>query len=220
MKTNREKDLNCSARTPGFRFTARMSSWLDQSAAAVAQGIFFILSAIAPAQSQAPRSPTPAPLTGNLQVETIVKGLQNPWPLAFLPDGRMLITERTGRMRTVDRAGRLSEPLERVPQVLARGQGGLLMLLPIRASRKIAWFTFPIRNRRETARPELALPADASAKRASRTCRRSIDSSPKSQAESLWLAPARWKVLRCFWRSKKISGVERTWVKQCVDRFG
>ena len=112
--------------TTGFRFTARMSSWLNQSATAVALGIFFILSAIAPAQSQAPRSPTPAPLTGNLQVESIVKGLENPWGLAFLPDGRMLITEGPGRMRTVECAGRLSEPLERVPQVLARGQGGLL----------------------------------------------------------------------------------------------
>jgi glucose/arabinose dehydrogenase len=52
--------------------------------------------------------------------------LENPWGLAFLPDGRLLVTERPGRLRIVAADGRLSEPLANVPEVYARGQGGLL----------------------------------------------------------------------------------------------
>jgi aldose sugar dehydrogenase len=59
-------------------------------------------------------------------VETLAKGLENPWGLAFLPDGRMLVTERPGRVRIVTAAGALSPPLTGVPSVAARGQGGLL----------------------------------------------------------------------------------------------
>ncbi|MGO4705530.1 PQQ-dependent sugar dehydrogenase [Microvirga sp. 2MCAF38] len=59
-------------------------------------------------------------------VETVARGLQNPWGLAFLPDGRMLVTERSGRLRIVSRDGKLSEPIKSVPAVVARGQGGLL----------------------------------------------------------------------------------------------
>src|SRR5262245_50996872 len=78
------------------------------------------------AQGQAPRSPTPAPINGVVRVETVARGLEHPWGLAFLPDGRMLVTERPGRLRVVERDGRLSAPLAGVPAVLARGQGGLL----------------------------------------------------------------------------------------------
>jgi glucose/arabinose dehydrogenase len=78
------------------------------------------------AQGQAQRSPTPAPVHGAVRVQTIARGLEHPWALAFLPDGRMLVTERPGRLRRVDRDGRVSEPLAGVPRVLARGQGGLL----------------------------------------------------------------------------------------------
>jgi glucose/arabinose dehydrogenase len=63
---------------------------------------------------------------GNLKVETVASGLVHPWSLAFLPDGRMLVTERPGRMRIVTSGGQLSQPLAGVPQVFARGQGGLL----------------------------------------------------------------------------------------------
>ena len=50
----------------------------------------------------------------------------HPWSLAFLPDGRMLVTERPGRMRIVTRAGQLSPPLGGVPEVYAQGQAGLM----------------------------------------------------------------------------------------------
>jgi glucose/arabinose dehydrogenase len=63
---------------------------------------------------------------GDLRVETVASGLANPWGLAFLPDGRMLVTERPGRMRIVARDGTLSQPLAGVPQVAANNQGGLL----------------------------------------------------------------------------------------------
>jgi glucose/arabinose dehydrogenase len=62
-------------------------------------------------------------------VETIASGLTNPWALAFLPDGRLLVTERPGRMRVVTRDGTLSPPLGGVPKVSASGQGGLLDII-------------------------------------------------------------------------------------------
>jgi glucose/arabinose dehydrogenase len=63
---------------------------------------------------------------GPLRVVTVTSGLEHPWGLAFLPDGRMLVTERPGRIRIVARDGTLSAPLAGVPAVAARGQGGML----------------------------------------------------------------------------------------------
>ncbi|KAA2284458.1 PQQ-dependent sugar dehydrogenase [Arenimonas fontis] len=63
---------------------------------------------------------------GTLEVFPVATGLEHPWGLAFLPDGRMLVTERPGRLRLVYPDGRLSDPIAGVPQVFARGQGGLL----------------------------------------------------------------------------------------------
>jgi aldose sugar dehydrogenase len=60
-------------------------------------------------------------------VVTVSEGLANPWGLAFLPDGKMLVTERPGRLRVVSADGKqLSEPVAGLPAVDARGQGGLL----------------------------------------------------------------------------------------------
>ena len=61
-----------------------------------------------------------------VRVETVVRGLEHPWGLAFLPDGRMLVTEKAGRLRIVSPEGQLGEPLAGVPTVDAVGQGGLL----------------------------------------------------------------------------------------------
>ena len=63
---------------------------------------------------------------GELEVRTIARGLVHPWALAFLPDGKMLVTERPGRMRIVTAEGQVSPPLKGVPEVWASGQGGLL----------------------------------------------------------------------------------------------
>jgi glucose/arabinose dehydrogenase len=59
-------------------------------------------------------------------VTAVASGLEHPWSLAFLPDGRMLVTERPGRLRYVDRNGSLSQAIAGVPAVDAVGQGGLL----------------------------------------------------------------------------------------------
>ena len=64
------------------------------------------------------------------RVVTVAEGLENPWSIAFLPGGDMLITERPGRLRIV-RGGRLlPDPVQGVPAVLAEGQGGLLDVVP------------------------------------------------------------------------------------------
>ena len=63
---------------------------------------------------------------GNLAVETFASGLDHPWAFAFLRDGRLLVTERPGRMRIVGKDGKVSPALAGVPKVFASGQGGLL----------------------------------------------------------------------------------------------
>ena len=60
------------------------------------------------------------------RVVTLTNALEHPWGLAFLPDGRMLVTERPGRLRIVEQDGTLSAPIAGVPAVAADGQGGLL----------------------------------------------------------------------------------------------
>ena len=57
---------------------------------------------------------------------SVARGLANPWAVAFLPDGRFLVTERAGRLRIVERDGRLGEPVAGLPAVDAGGQCGLL----------------------------------------------------------------------------------------------
>jgi glucose/arabinose dehydrogenase len=61
-----------------------------------------------------------------VRAETVASGLDHPWALAFLPQGRFLVTERPGRMRIVGARGELGPPLAGVPAVAAGGQGGLL----------------------------------------------------------------------------------------------
>jgi aldose sugar dehydrogenase len=63
---------------------------------------------------------------GDLAVDTVAGGLVNPWSLAFLPDGRMLVTERPGRMRIVTRGGALSPAVAGVPGVYAQSQAGMM----------------------------------------------------------------------------------------------
>ena len=63
---------------------------------------------------------------GTIQVTTVAKGLNRPWALDFLPDGRMIVTEKRGRLRLVGRDGKISRPIAGVPKVDRHGQGGLL----------------------------------------------------------------------------------------------
>lgn len=63
---------------------------------------------------------------GRISVETVADGLPHPWAIDFLPDGRMIVTERGGKMRLITQAGGVGEPLKGLPDVDAGGQGGLL----------------------------------------------------------------------------------------------
>lgn len=72
-------------------------------------------------QTNAPKAAATA-----VKIDVIASGLENPWGLQFLPDGRLLVTERPGRLRIVGKDGKLSAPVAGVPKVYAQGQGGLL----------------------------------------------------------------------------------------------
>ncbi len=103
-----------------------------------------VMAAALPAAAQTPVDPRPAnnpeqkpAIAGQtdapekksgvaFDVVTVVEGLQNPWSVAFLPGGKMLITERPGRLRVLSADGKLSAPVTGLPAVDARGQGGLL----------------------------------------------------------------------------------------------
>ena len=104
--------------------------WMARGAAMLP--FLALMPLVAQCQAQVPqagpsqRSPTPGSVAGKVGVETVAGGLAHPWALAFLPDGRILVTERPGRLRVVGRDGKLSAPLGGVPKVHAEGQGGLL----------------------------------------------------------------------------------------------
>jgi glucose/arabinose dehydrogenase len=86
---------------------------LSQQAGLVLAGLSLVLALPATAQ-------TPA------RAQPVAAGLQNPWGLAFLPEGRFLVTERPGRMRVVEADGQLGAPIAGLPAIAAGGQGGLL----------------------------------------------------------------------------------------------
>jgi len=97
---------------------------------------------------EAPRSPTPKPVKLAAKVTDVAVGLEHPWGVELLPDGRFLVTERPGRLRVVNRDGRLSAPLTGVPEVYARGQGGLLdvALSPGFAQDRVIYLSFAERG--------------------------------------------------------------------------
>jgi len=85
---------------------------------------FVVMAAAAGAcQGQAGLPPT---VNDQVQLTTIATGLEHPWSLVFLPDGRILVTERPGRLRYVTMKGEVSEPIAGLPAIFAVGQGGLL----------------------------------------------------------------------------------------------
>src|SRR5688500_15329386 len=101
----------------------------------------------APSQKPAFAGQTDAPeskSTVALDVATVAEGLVSPWSLEFLPDGRMLVTEKPGRLRIVSTDGKLSESVAGVPMVDPRGQGGLLdvALAPDYATSQMVYLSF------------------------------------------------------------------------------
>lgn len=100
---------------------------LERSAHWAASGALLASLILSSAPAVAAQTKAPAPAEASkIKVEKIADGLENPWGLAFLPDGRMLITEKPGRLRVVTSAGDVSEPVIGVPAVSDAGQGGLL----------------------------------------------------------------------------------------------
>lgn len=66
---------------------------------------------------------------GNLRIDTVATDLAHPWGISVLPDGRLLVTERDGRLRYIDKSGQLSAPVTGLPAIVVAGQGGLLDVL-------------------------------------------------------------------------------------------
>ncbi|MFC3126740.1 PQQ-dependent sugar dehydrogenase [Pseudoroseomonas globiformis] len=101
-----------------------------------------LLSGTACAQGTEGRGEVVESQAARFRVTTFAGGLSHPWGGAFLPDGRMLVTERPGRLRLIDRDGSVSPPLGGVPEVAAAGQGGLLdiQLAPDFASTRELYF--------------------------------------------------------------------------------
>ncbi|BEP54406.1 PQQ-dependent sugar dehydrogenase [Variovorax sp. V118] len=64
-----------------------------------------------------------------VRAETVAAGLENPWGVAFLPEGRFVVTEKPGRLRLVAADGKLGAPIQGLPPIAAGGQGGLLDVL-------------------------------------------------------------------------------------------
>lgn len=63
---------------------------------------------------------------GKIQLKPLVENLKEPWSMAFLPDGRLLVTEKSGKLRMVENGKLLPQAINGVPAVVDRGQGGLL----------------------------------------------------------------------------------------------
>ena len=73
------------------------------------------------AETNAPAAPKTA-----ITLTPVAEGLENPWGLQFLPDGRYLVTEKAGRLRVVGKDGAIGDPITGVPDVVSQNQGGLL----------------------------------------------------------------------------------------------
>jgi aldose sugar dehydrogenase len=88
-----------------------------------------------------------------IDTQVVATGLNHPWAIAFLPDGRMLVTERAGRLRVITREGNISAPVTGLPEVFAQGQGGLLdvALSPTFASDRLIYWSYAARLSRADA---------------------------------------------------------------------
>jgi glucose/arabinose dehydrogenase len=105
-------------------------------------------------QTRAPKATGSVPI----DVRPVATGLQNPWSIEFLPDGRILATEKAGRLRIVSRDGTKSPPVEGVPAVSSAGQGGLLDVAvdPGFASNRTIFFSYSEPREGETNGTTLA----------------------------------------------------------------
>lgn len=124
----------------------------------------------APEQRPAFEGQTRAPVIADqvaLKTETVVDGLEHAWAMAALPDGSWLVTERPGRLRLVGADGALSDPISGLPEISAKGQGGLLdvMVGPDFAQDRRLWISYaaPAEGGNQTAVSTATLSADGTA---------------------------------------------------------
>jgi glucose/arabinose dehydrogenase len=96
-------------------------NWLQSLLVSGCIAAILVLMEAGPAAAQAVKTKE-----HDLRIVEIIAGLEHPWSLAFLPDGRLLVTERPGRLRIVEAGRLLAEPVGGLPPIVARGQGGLL----------------------------------------------------------------------------------------------
>lgn len=122
-----------------MRRTTRLKAMALLGAATAAGAV-----GVAYAASQARTTPVIQSEKQAFTVATVAEGLERPWGVAFLPDKRMLVTEKAGRLRLVQADGRVSAPVTGLPKVDARGQGGLfdVAVAPDFATSRMVYFTF------------------------------------------------------------------------------
>lgn len=140
----------------------RQFSPLISGASAMFAG-FVLMSGVAGAK----QTDAPTADQSSYNVESVAKGLNYPWGMQFLPDGRLLVTERPGALRVVTKAGKISEPISGVPEVYSSGQGGLLDVLLAQdfASSGMIYFSYAepregMKNGTTVARGKLMLTED------------------------------------------------------------
>lgn len=128
-------DIRVGVDFTGARRLARVSRLVSCSLLC-AGGLY--LASTGAAQAQAQGSAV------KLKPEVIAKGLDHPWALAFVGDGRMLVTERKGNLRLVQPDGKIGAPIEGLPEIDAGGQGGLLDVITDRefARNRMIYFCY------------------------------------------------------------------------------
>lgn len=131
---------------PFLRSTAALAAFFAFPLAASAQD-FNAAPPNAPDQTLAFQGQTRAPVLADdiaLETTVIADGLEHPWGMAQLPDGGWLVTERPGRLRIVSAEGELSDPVGGLPEISAKGQGGLLdvLIAPDFARTRRLWISY------------------------------------------------------------------------------
>jgi aldose sugar dehydrogenase len=131
-------------RSQGHLKTAEVAADTDKVEDGMMRMTFILALLLATAAPASAQTDTFRTEKGDVVMETVAKNLENPWGLAFLPDGRMLVTERPGRLRVISADGTISPPLAGVPAVSNRNQGGLLDVAvdPDFAANRLVYVTF------------------------------------------------------------------------------
>ena len=96
----------------------------------LASAISVLIPAVLVAQTQAGSADVQRSMLHDFRIVTVAEGLVNPWSIAFLPGGDMLITERPGRLRVVRNGRLLPDAVPGLPRIRTGGQGGLLDVVP------------------------------------------------------------------------------------------